>query len=123
MYLLICVGLGSMVWPLLFHHKPWGDVMHSVAVSLLAALAALAALGIRYPLKMLPLLFFELLWKTTWLVAIALPLWRANRLDPDTMDTVRDLLPVVIVLFVIPWRYVVANYVKMPGDRWRRAKA
>ena len=123
MYLLICVGLGSMVWPLLFHHKPWSDVMHSVAVSLLAALAALAALGIRYPLKMLPLLLFELLWKTIWLVAIALPLWRANQLDPDTMDTVRDLLPVVIVPFVIPWRYVVTNYVKMPGDRWGRAKA
>lgn len=120
MYLLICVGLGSMVWPLLFHHKPWDDVMHSVAVSLLAALAALAALGILYPLKMLPLLFFELLWKTIWLVAIALPLWRANRLDPDTMDTVRDLLPVVIVLFVIPWPYVVANYVKKSGDRWWR---
>jgi hypothetical protein len=120
LYLLICVGLGSMVWPLIFHHKPWDDVMHSVAVSLLAALSALAALGIRYPLKMLPLLFFELLWKTIWLAAIALPLWRANQLDPDTMDTVRDLLPVVIVPFVIPWRYVVANYVKMPGDRWWR---
>jgi len=24
LYLLICVGLGSERWPLMFHHKPWG---------------------------------------------------------------------------------------------------
>ena len=73
LYLLITVGLGAMIWPLMFHHKPW-DVMHGVAMSLLAALSALMALGIRYPVKMLPLLLFELLWKTIWVVAIKLPL-------------------------------------------------
>jgi len=58
LYLLITVGLGSIIWPLMFHHKPW-DLMHSVAMALLAALSALMALGIRYPVKMLPLLFCE----------------------------------------------------------------
>jgi len=24
LYLLICVGLGSEIWSLMFHHKPWG---------------------------------------------------------------------------------------------------
>jgi hypothetical protein len=33
LYLLICVGLGSEIWPLMFHHKPW-DLMHGVACSL-----------------------------------------------------------------------------------------
>ena len=121
MYLLIFVGLGSEIWPVMIHHaKPW-DLMHGVACSLLAALSALMALGIRYPLKMLPLLLFELLWKAIWLAAVALPLWSAHHLDPDTMDTVNAcVMGVVLCLIVIPWPYVLANYVKKPGDRWRR---
>ncbi len=93
--------------------------MHGVANSLLAALSALMALGIRYPLQMLPLLLFELLWKTIWLVAIALPLWYAHQLDAETMETVQAcLMGVILCPLVIPWPYVLANYVKNPGDRW-----
>jgi hypothetical protein len=121
MYLLIFVGLGSEIWPGIIHHaKPW-DLMHGVACSLLAALSAMMALGIRYPLQMLPMLLFELLWKAIWLLAVGLPLWFAHQLDPDTMDTFKAcLMGVVLCLIVIPWPYVLANYVKKPGDRWRR---
>jgi hypothetical protein len=121
LYLLICVGLGSIIWPLMFHHRPW-DVMHSVANSLLAALSALTVLGIRYPLQMLPLLLFELLWKAIWLIAIALPLWSAHQLSAEAMETVQAcLMGVVLCPLVIPWPYVWANYVKKSGDRWARA--
>jgi len=119
-YLLIVVGLGATIWPGIIHHaKPW-SLMHGVACCLLGAVAVLAALGLRYPLKMLPLLFFELTWKTIWLLAIALPLWSAHRIDPDTMETVRDCaMGLVIFPLAIPWPYVFANFVKAPGDRWR----
>lgn len=121
LYLLICVGLGSIVWPRIVNHARW-DVMEGVAFSLLAALSALAALGVRYPLQMLPLLLFELLWKAIWLIAVALPLWLDHQLDAETMSTVFDcLLGVVICPIVIPWPYVFEHYVKKPGDRWRRA--
>ena len=121
LYLVICLGLGSMIWPLMFHHKPW-DLMHGVACSLLAALSALMALGVRYPLQMLPLLLFELAWKAIWLVAIALPLWSAHRLDAETMETVKACLGgIVLCPLVIPWRYVLANYMTKRGDRWNRA--
>jgi hypothetical protein len=119
MYLLICVGLGSMIWPLVFHHGHW-SVMHGVAIALLAALSALCAFGIRYPLQMLPLLFFEMLWKTIWLTAIALPLWRANQIDAETMETVNNCLLVVVIPFIIPWSFVWQNYFRKPGDRWGR---
>ena len=120
-YLLVTVGLGSIIWPLMFNHGRW-SVMHSVANSLLAALSVLMALGIRYPLQMLPLLLFELLWKVIWLTAIALPAWSAGRLDAETMRTVTDcLVGIVLCPLVIPWGYVWANYVKKPGDRWGRA--
>ena len=118
-YLLLVVGLGPLIWPAMIHHaRPW-DLMQGVANSMLAAMSALAVLGIRYPLRMLPLLFFELLWKAIWLIAIALPLWSAHKIDANTADTVTACLMGVIFPVVIPWPYVFGNYVRKPADRWR----
>lgn len=120
-YLLIVVGLGSDVWPALLRHDKTWTLWHGVGVSLLAAVTTLAALGVRYPVRLLPLLLFELVWKTIWLAAIALPLWRAGTIDPGTQETIFACgLGLVIFPLAIPWPYVVANFVRTPGDRWRR---
>ena len=66
-YLLLAVGLAATVWPLIINHPPQWPLMNSVVCSLLAAVSVLAAIGIRYPLQMLPILLFELLWKSIWL--------------------------------------------------------
>ena len=116
LYLLIAVGLGVTIWPQVIHHPL---TMHGSTSSLLGAMAVLAVLGIRYPLQMLPLLFFELVWKTIWLIAVALPLWSAHQIDPDTAESIRACLMGVIVPIVVPWRYVFENYVKKHGDPWR----
>jgi hypothetical protein len=87
---------------------------------LLAALALLAALGIRYPLQMLPVLLFELAWKAIWLIAIALPRWVGHDIDPDTRQmAIICLAAMIICPLLIPWPYVFRNYVMKPGDRWR----
>jgi len=118
-YLLIVVGLGIEIWPGILHHeKPWA-LMQGVVYCVLAAVSALAVLGLRYPLQMLPLLFFELVWKSIWLLAVALPLWSANQMDAGTSETATACLMGVIFLVVIPWPYVFANYLLKPGDRWR----
>jgi hypothetical protein len=44
-----------------------------------------------------------------WLVVVALPLWTADRMDPATWETTFNCLLVVVVLAVIPWRYVFAH--------------
>ena len=120
LYALIAFGLGSIIWPRLISHEPWGH-MEGVAYALLGALSALALVGLRYPLQMLPLLLFEFVWKSVWLLAIALPLSRAGTLDAANASTLFDcLLGVIVVPIVLPWRYVVANYITKPGDRWRR---
>jgi hypothetical protein len=68
---------------------------------------------------MLPVLFFELAWKTIWLLFFALPLWTAHQVDADTWETIKACALVwVIFPFTIPWRYVFETYVKAPGDRW-----
>jgi hypothetical protein len=118
-YLLLVVGLGSQIWPAMIHHAKAWDLMQGVANSMLATMSALAVLGLRYPLRMLPLLFFELMWKAIWLIAIALPLWSAGHMDADTVATVQACLVAAIFPVVIPWSYVATNYLKKPGDRWR----
>jgi hypothetical protein len=117
-YLMVAALMGSQIWPLVFHHRHWDDLMHGVAVSMLAAVTALAVLGIRYPLKMLPLLFVEIVWKTVWVLAMGLPLWQAGPMDANAADTMKACLMGVIFLIVMPWGYVWKNYVTAAGDRW-----
>jgi peptidoglycan/LPS O-acetylase OafA/YrhL len=70
---------------------------------------------------MLPLLFFELLWKVMWVVAWGLPLWSTQQLTLDSEQTlISNLVGVVLVPLAIPWGYVFKQYVKAPGDRWGR---
>jgi hypothetical protein len=119
-YLLLVVGLGIDIWPAIIHHaKPW-ELMQGVVFCVLGAVSLLALLGLRYPLQMLPLLFFETVWKSMWLIVVALPLWSGHQpMDAKTSETVVACLVGVIFPIVIPWRYVVANYVMKSGDRWR----
>ena len=104
------------VWPGVIKHAGLSDPLQAVAISFWAALFTLWGLGIRYPLKMLPLLFVQLFYKSVWLIAVALPLWRAGR-SADLTDGM--VFGVVLDLIVIPWPYVLVNYVKEGGDRWR----
>ncbi len=120
-YLAMFIFLASSKWPLLFNHKPWA-LMQGVAFVLLAALGFMAGWAIRYPLKMLPILMFEWVWKTVWVVAIGLPLWRAGTMDADFAETFKaTFMGVVLLPFLIPWPYLWRHYIKAPGDRWTNA--
>src|SRR5712691_828624 len=116
LYLGNFVFLGLDVWPELIKHVGAWDPVRGVAFSFWAALSALSVLGIRYPLKMLPLLFLQLVYKSIWLIAVYLPLRSAGQ---STELTKVMVIGVVVDLIVIPWPYVLATYVKKRGDRWR----
>jgi hypothetical protein len=121
-YLLLVVGLGSTIWPGLLDPPRDLEHMRGVVRSLLGAVALLALVGLRHPLRMLPLLLFELAWKSIWVLAIGLPLWSTGRLDPGTRETWNAcLMGLVIFPLAIPWGYVIDRYVRRRGDRWGRA--
>src|SRR2546430_7581333 len=102
------VFLGLQVWPEIINHVGAWDPVKGVAFSFWAALSALSGLGLRYPLKMLPLLLLQLLYKLVWLIAVALPQWAALRSTPIARAMV---IGVVLDLIAIPWPYVLSNYV------------
>lgn len=120
MYLLIAVGLAATVWPHILAPADLAAGPKSVIRALLGALALMCILGLRYPLHMLPLLFFELLWKVIWVVASALPMWLGPGLDEYASETLfACLIGVVLVPIAIPWGYAVNHYMRAPGERWR----
>ncbi len=118
-YALMAIGLGAYIWPAVIHHSDALAASRGVQISLLAGLGATAALGIRYPLQMLPVLIFELVWKAIFLIAFVLPLYLAGQLDDGMTADAFACLMVVVFLPVIPWRYVWANFVSKPGERWK----
>ena len=120
LYALIAVAQGLQTWPAILHHThPW-DFWHGVGMSFLGALTLLALLGVRYPVRMMPLLMFEFTWKLIWVLAAYLPHYLAHTVDADLADNLFPIfLGVVVVPLVLPWGYVWKNYVTGPGDRWR----
>lgn len=124
MYLLIVVGVGIMIWPLLLDAPESAEHFRGVTWCLLGALALLALLGLRYPLRMLPLLLFELAWKLIWVITIGLPLRSAGQLEGAFADTfTNNLLGVVLLPLVIPWGYVWRRYIREPGERWYASRS
>ena len=116
-YLLLVVGLGAMIVPVVISHEP---AARGVIPSLLCGVWLLAFLGLKYPLRMLPLLLFEFAWKTIWLLDFGLPQWFSGQQPPTfAEDAFNIALGVVLMPLVIPWGYVWRHYVKAPGDRWR----
>jgi hypothetical protein len=117
-YLLMGVGLALFRWPLLpeAHALP---LYQGVTLCLLTAMSLLAFLGLRHPVKLLPLLLFESAWKLLWLSLVALPRAVAGDLDAAATEILVNCSVVVVILAVTPWRYVWRTYVQSAGDRWR----
>src|ERR671921_2169608 len=124
MYVFTVVGLAIEKLPALLNPATLspGD---SVILSVLGATALLAVVGIRYPIKMLPLLFFEFVWKAIWILLFGLPLLLSGGLDPNvsfggTETLIACLVGVVLVPLAMPWGYVFKHYLKAPGARWSK---
>jgi hypothetical protein len=123
-HLLIAVGLGIGTWPAMLSPPEHLSPVVSQCRSVLCAVSLLSLLGIRYPLRMVPLLLFELLWKSIWALAFGLPLWPNQQLDANTRFVlIACLLGIVLTPLVLPWGYVASHYLKAPGDRWGAHRA
>ena len=118
-YAFMGVGLAIVKWPLFVQGVHSLTLMEGVVACLLTAMSLLAFLGLRYPVKMLPILLFEVAWKLIWFAAVALPLVLSDNLDAAAGELLFSCLFVIVIIAVIPWGYTWRRYVSARGDAWR----
>jgi hypothetical protein len=113
----MAVGLALVKWPLLpdAYTLP---VWEGVTLSLLTAMSFLALLGLRYPVKLLPVLLFETTWKLLWLCLVALPNAINGGMSAAMSQIAVNCAFVVFIIAAVPWRYAWTQYVTSDGDRW-----
>jgi hypothetical protein len=118
-YLIMAGGIGAFFWPSVIHHTSEFAISSGVRMSLLAGLGLVAALGLRYPVQMIPVLLFELTWKAIYLLFFALPLWQAHQVTAAMAEDIKAVAMVVIFIPLIPWGYVFRNYLMKRGESWK----
>jgi len=111
-FLLMFLFVGYDSWSYLLGHEGAWDPMKAAAWSMFAAYSLLAILGVFQPLKMLPLMFFVILYKSVWLLFVAYPLWAAGQLAGSPAEGMaRVFVWVPLAIVVVPWKYVLDKYV------------
>jgi hypothetical protein len=117
LFFLIVVFVGSDSWTSILTHKGSWDHVRAVAFSVWAAYSVLSVLGLINPLKMLPLVIFEIFYKIIWLFMVAYPLWSANQLKGSPAEEMTyAFLWVVLPIVAMPWKYFFKNYVLLPKE-------
>ncbi|MEP1096329.1 MAG: hypothetical protein ABJG78_14530 [Cyclobacteriaceae bacterium] len=112
LYLLTFISLTYDNWSTIFFPTEQLDTLSGVAISFWASYGLLMGLGVRYPLKMLPLILLQLFYKAGWLIGTYLPAKSADLLNEDLEAFYWICVTAVIVdTLVIPWGYVWRTYV------------
>ena len=118
-YFLGAAFVGTWAWgALLTHEGPW-DQYRSVSIAVWAAYPTLMAIGLIHPLRMLPIVFFSMLYKGLWLGFVAYPMWQAGTLTPSAIAMAKDFLWLPLGLIAIPWGYSFRTFVspkRHPGN-------
>ena len=107
-----------------FTHPQWiidpSPTNRGMILGFTGGLWVMSFFGLRYPLKMLPILLLEFVFKTLWLLRFGLPQSMAGRVDPQLSEDMWLIGgPAILLLFIIPWNYVWRHYFKEPSERWR----
>ena len=119
MYLCTCIisgsmGLGMVFFPglvrTLWRFPAQDPIVFGACGSLFLALGLISLLGLRSPLKYVPVLLLELIYKPIWLIAIALPVFLKGEF-PFYVVGMSGVCILFIVgdLIAIPFSYLLGN--------------
>ena len=116
LFILMLFVLGKDAWTHILTFKGTWDPMAAMAWSIWASYSVLSIIGIINPLKMLPIVLLEILYKVIWLILVAYPLWSSNRLTGSASESMTfAFLWVVLPIVIMPWRYVFRRYISGVG--------
>jgi hypothetical protein len=118
LYALMFFMLGQTTWTeILTHEGPW-DPNKAVTWCVWTGFSVVAGIGILHPLKMLPILLLEIVYKVLWLAIVAYPLWVAGTLAGSPAEGIAWVFfPVFLVVLIIPWGYVAKQYSPFRRER------
>lgn len=111
LYTLIFVFVGKSSWTYIGANYGALDPMEGVVWCVWASFSVLSFVGIIYPLKMLPIILLEILYKVIWLLVVAYPLWSVGQLEgSDAEGLLLPFLWVALPIVAVPWKYVFRKY-------------
>jgi hypothetical protein len=105
------LGVGIIVMPEVIKSKlPWpveGPTAFGVVGSVYVAFGLLSILGLRSPLKFVPVLLMELCYKSVWFIGVLIPLFAAVRF-PSYAIPMAIIFATFIIgdLIAIPFHYI-----------------
>ena len=112
LYLLMMVFLGNDAWSYIVSHEgPWNPEA-AVAWSVWAAFSVLASIGLFHPLRMLPIVLLEILYKSIWLVVVGFPMMSSGTLDGRAEEMMFSFSLVVLPILATPWSYVYRTFIR-----------
>ena len=118
LFALMFVFLGWDSWTYILAFTGVWDPQEAAAWSMWAAYSVLALIGIINPIKMLPLVILEIIYKVIWLVIVAYPLWSSGQLaGSPAEETTYAFLWVVLPIIAMPWKYASEMYILRLKDR------
>ena len=111
LYVLVVIFVATDSWTAIFTHQgPW-DHVKAVAFCVWAAYSTLSILGLIHPLKMIPIVLFEIFYKSIWLIIVAYPLWSKNQLAGSPAEQMTyAFLWLPLPLLAVPWGYTFRTY-------------
>lgn len=112
LFVLMAVFLGNDAWSHITSHEGAWNPEAAMAWTVWAAFSLLAGIGVFHPLKMLPIVLLEIVYKMIWLVVVAYPLWSDGALDGRAEEMAGSFALVVLPILATPWKYVFENYLK-----------
>ena len=116
LFTLMLLFLSYDSWTYILNHKGAWDAAASAGWCMWAGYSLISFIGIIRPLKMLPIILFEIVYKTIWLAFIAYPLWAKNELVGSPVEyTANVFIFVALPALFMPWRYFFRTYILGPG--------
>lgn len=113
LFFLNFISLAFDNWSTILFPKEQMDTLTGVTISFWASFSLLNLIGVRFPLKMIPILLLQLLYKSAWLIGTYLPAKNNGLLNDDLSSFFWVCVAgIVLNLLIIPWTYVYRNYVK-----------
>ena len=115
-------GLGIIVMPtymgMIFNWPAQDPIVYGVMGSVYLSFALLSILGLKAPLKFVPVLLFQLTYKVVWFIGVVAPILFTGRFQPYAILHVVIFLTYIIGdMIAIPFSYVFGKEIEATPEQ------